>query len=243
MTAIPETPPPGVALYDLDGTLLAWDCQLLFRQHVVAREPWRMVFLPIFLAAVPFAPFLSTARLKTIFLSFLYGMPEDALRAHARSFARAVMPEIYGPMRVKLEADRAAGRFLILASASPEVYVEEIGKLLGFDLILGTEVRHGGLFPPLVNNKAARKVERLRALLPAAWFSGETLRQSCGYTDSTADLPMLALCDTATVVNPKPALEKIAREKNWEIIRITRPWRSTAGFLLRVLGLLLGIRG
>ena len=45
-----EARPAGIALFDLDGTLIAWDCQLLFRHYVLRREPWRGIFLPVFLA-------------------------------------------------------------------------------------------------------------------------------------------------------------------------------------------------
>ena len=38
---VPPAPPTGIALVDLDGTLLAWDTQFLFRHHVIRREPWR----------------------------------------------------------------------------------------------------------------------------------------------------------------------------------------------------------
>ena len=50
-----ETLPERIALFDLDGTLLAWDCQLLFRHFVLRREPWRGIFLPVFLVFLPFA--------------------------------------------------------------------------------------------------------------------------------------------------------------------------------------------
>ena len=80
------------------------------------------------------------------------------------------MPAIYREMRAKLEEQRAAGNFLILASASPEFYVAEIGRELGFDLTLGTVVETGPLFPDLENHKGAAKVARLNKLLPASYF-------------------------------------------------------------------------
>ena len=48
---------------------------------------------------------------------------------------------------------------LILASASPEFYVAELGRELGFDLTLGTPVELGSFFPDLVNHKGSAKVE------------------------------------------------------------------------------------
>lgn len=238
---VPTEAPPGVGLYDLDGTLIAWDCQLLFRHHVVRREPWRIVFLPIFLLAAPLAPWLGSGRMKRVFLSYLWRMPEERLAEHARSFADAAMPAIYPELLETMEEHRRRGDFLILASASPEIYVREIGAKLGFDLALGTPVEFGPLLPPLRNHKGAAKVERLRNLLPPGWFDGDRISRCHGYTDSHADLPMLTLCDDATVVNPSPQLESMAEKEGWRIVRPQRPWKSRSDFALRSLALLCGI--
>lgn len=234
----PSNPPPGIALFDLDGTLIAWDCQLLFRHFVVRRAPWRIVFLPLFLACAPFAKLLGTARMKRVFLAYLFGMSRENVAALSREFAAGLMPQIFPAGRELLQRERAAGHFLILASASPEFYVREIGRELGFHLSLGTRVDPGPLIPPLVNHKGAAKVTRLHEVLPAGWFENGRLRNCRGFTDSTADLPMLALCQTATVVNPSDRLTALAGENGWDIIRPARPWKSKFGFALRALRML-----
>lgn len=238
---IPSVPPKGIALFDLDGTLLAWDCQLLFRHFVLRREPWRGIFLPVFLAFAPLAGLLGTARMKRIFLSYLWRMPPGKLADYSRDFAKSLMPAIYPELREQLERQRAQGHFLILASASPEFYVAEIGRELGFDLSLGTQVEVGPFFPELENHKGAAKVARLKSLLPPSYFENGKLRHCHGYTDSRADLPMLTLCGSATVVNPSSELTALAVESGWKIVRPARPWNTRAGFVLRVLALLTGL--
>ncbi len=246
ISAVPETfpptPPSGIAWFDLDGTLIAWDCQLLFRHFVLLREPWRGFFLPVFLAFLPVAGLLGAGGMKRVFLSYLWRMPPATLAEYSREFAAFLMPMIYPELREKLEHHRRQGHFLILASASPEFYVSEMGRELGFDLTLGTPVELGPFFPDLENHKGAAKVTQLRKLLPASYFKNGKLRHSHGYTDSTADLPMLALCETATVVNPSAKLTLIAEQAGWEILRPARPWKSRLGFAIRVLGLLSGTR-
>ena len=238
---IPADAPEGIALFDLDGTLIAWDCQLLFRHFVLRREPWRGIFLPVFLAFLPLAGLLGAAGMKRIFLSYLWRMDPEVLAEMSRDFAESVMPAIYPELREKLERQRAAGHFLILASASPEFYVREIGRELGFDLTLGTPVETGPFFPDLENHKGAAKVKRLREVLPGSYFENGKLRNCHGYTDSCADLPMLELCETATVVNPSSRLEALARESGWEIVRPSRPWKTRVGWAWRVLALLTGL--
>ncbi len=239
--SLPTAPPAGIALFDLDGTLIPWDCQLLFRHFVLRREPWRGIFLPVFLAFVPLAGLLGAGKMKRVFLSYLWRMDPQRLAQYSREFAASLMPAIYPELREKLEGHRKAGQLLILASASPEFYVAEIGRELGFDLTLGTPVELGLLFPDLVNHKGSAKVARLQELLPGSSIENGKLLRCHGYTDSTADLPMLALCDSATVVNPSPRLTALADESGWEIVRPARPWKSRTGFALRVLALLSGI--
>jgi HAD superfamily hydrolase (TIGR01490 family) len=227
-------------LFDLDGTLIAWDCQLLFRHFILRREPWRGIFLPVFLVFLPLTGLLGAGGMKRIFLSYLYGMCPEKLEEYSREFAASVMPAIYAEGRTALEKHRANGDFLILASASPEFYVKHIGRELGFDLTLGTPVETGNFFPDLVNHKSEAKVERLRQVLPASWFQDGQLRNCHGYTDSTADLPMLTLCQAATVVNPSARLAELARKNSWTLIRPGRPWKSKSGFFARTLALLVG---
>ncbi|MGL4402098.1 MAG: HAD family hydrolase [Luteolibacter sp.] len=237
---IPKTPPAGIALFDLDGTLIAWDCQLLFRHFVLRREPWRGIFLPVFLVFLPLAGLLGAGGMKRVFLSYLWRIDPVALAEYSREFAASLMPSIYPELRKKLETQRAAGDFLILASASPEFYVAEIGRELGFDLTLGTPVELGEFFPDLENHKGAAKVARLIEVLPAPWFENGKLKNCHGYTDSCADLPMLELCGPVTVVNPSPRLTALAEESGWEIVRPERPWKSKFGFGIQVLALLCG---
>lgn len=241
--SIPETPPAGIALFDLDGTLIAWDCQLLFRHFVLRREPWRGIFLPVFLMFLPLAGLLGAGGMKRVFLSYLWRMDAELLAEYSREFAALLMPAIYPELRAKLEHQRAAGDFLILASASPEFYVAEVGRELGFDLTLGTVVEMGPFFPDLENHKGAAKVERLMEVLPSAFFENGKLRNCHGYTDSCADLPMLALCGSVTVVNPSERLTALAEQSGWEIVRPERPWKSRAGFAIRALALLFGWGG
>ena len=237
---LPDQRPDKIALFDLDGTLIAWDCQLLFRHFVVRKEPWRIGFLKHFLMLAPFAKLLGTEAMKRVFLSYLWGMDKEVRQEYAAEFADEVMSAIYPEVKAMLDEHRRKGDFTVLTSASPEFYVKEIGQRLGFDLVLGTVIESDHLFPDLENHKSEAKVERLHQVLPASWFDGDTLHAK-GYTDSTADLPMLELCDEAVCVNPGERLTALAEENGWEIVRPTRPWSNLRGKVLRSLALLFGL--
>ena len=225
----------------MDGTLLAWDCQLLFRHHVLRAEPSRLFSVPLFLLFLPFAKLLGTENMKRVFHCFLWKIPPGRLTELSREFAEKLQPAIYSELKAELAKHREAGHLTILSSASPECYAVEVGKLLGFDISLGTVLENDRLFPDLTNHKGGNKVTRLHELLPSSYFKNGKLINSHGYTDSTADLPMLAICDTATVVNPKARLAALAEENDWPILRPERPWKSPFEKALRVLALLLAL--
>ncbi len=238
---IPVSCSKGVALFDLDGTLLAWDCQLLFRHFVVCRHSWRRGLLPLFLAAVPLAPLLGCDRMKRVFLSYLWKLAPSELNRLSREFADQIALAVYPELLQQIQIHRRRGDLLILASASPDCYVREIGARLGFDHSLGTEVRFGPLIPPLQNHKGGAKVARLRALLGPDWFQNEKIRCSHGYSDSEADLPMLSLCEEVTVVNPKPGLARLAEIHGWRQLQPAKPWSTKFGWAMRAMALLFGV--
>ncbi|MFU8892342.1 MAG: HAD family hydrolase [Luteolibacter sp.] len=236
-------PPAGIALFDLDGTLLPWDCQIVFRHQVVRCEPWRGIFLGVFLIFLPLFRLLGDGGMKRVFLCYLWKMPEADLEAHSERFAAEAAGHAYPALRAAIDAHRAAGHLTVLTSASPACYVSKIGVRLGFDISLGTEVEHGRFFPDLENHKGAAKVARLRGLLPGEWFGVDgRLKNSHGYTDSCADLPLLWICEKATLVNPGAELTRLGEAHGWEIIRPARPWKSRVHRLMRMAAMLLGVR-
>jgi phosphatidylglycerophosphatase C len=226
----------GIALFDLDGTLIPWDTQMLFCDHVLRREGWRRAYLPLFAAFLPVAPVLGDEGMKRVFLSYLWRADRRTIAEWAREFVAEFFPaRCYPELLEKLRLHRDAGHLTVLASASPDLWVGEVGRVLGFDLALGTRLASTDplpLFPELTNHKGAAKVRRLSEILgpPAG-----TWPRSHGYSDSSADLPMLRCCDRNTLVNPSAALTAIGEEQGWEILRPEEPWRGRSGQVKEVL--------
>lgn len=221
----------GLALFDFDGTLIPWDTQVLFADFVLRKEGWRRAHLALFAVLAPFAAILGDEGMKRVFLSYLWLVKPDQLALWVDEFVSGeIAGACYPEMLERLEAHRAAGHLTVLASASPEFYVRRVGEQLGFDLALGTPVETSSsirLFPDLNNHKGRAKVRRLARVLGEP--PGGAWPRSHGYTDSRADLPMMALCEKGTVVNPSAALEAVAREHGWESLRFPTPWRGRWG--------------
>jgi hypothetical protein len=54
---------------------------------------------------------------------------------------------------------------------------------------------------------------------------GIDLARSYAYSDSITDLPMLELVGHPVAVNPDRPLLRIARERDWEVVRFVKPVR------------------
>ena len=131
-TAVFTTPAaPRAVLFDLDGTLIPWDCQLLFRHFVVRREPWRALLLPVFLIFTPLAGLLGTECMKRIFLSYLWRIDASQLAAYAREFAQSLTPAIYSQLRERIEQHRRAGDLLILGGVTDVAQIGDHNGVAG----------------------------------------------------------------------------------------------------------------
>jgi phosphatidylglycerophosphatase C len=108
-----------------------------------------------------------------------------------------------------LEAHRSAGDHLVLLSASPDLYVPLIGRLLRVERTVCTEIRWDGerLDGTLrtANRHGQEKVrclEQLRADYAHA--------QVTAYGNSLSDIPHLQLADRALLVNGNAAARRAA---------------------------------
>ncbi len=235
---------PALALFDLDGTLLPHDTQLLFCNWVLRRHALRRFFLPLVAAFAPagITRVLEARELKRIFLSYLWLMPEDRVRAYARQFAEWVSARcLYPELEQEIARHRAEGRVLVLNSASPDFYVREIGRVLGFHHAIGTPVLlqpHQPLIADIEgdNNKREAKLPRMEqlGLLPC------DTENTWAYSDSSADLPMLGLARHVVTINPGAHLTRVALDSQWSILRPERPWKTNLGQALVVGRQLLG---
>jgi phosphatidylglycerophosphatase C len=236
----------GVALFDLDQTLVPWDTQLLFCNWVLKHEGMRRLYLLVFLPFLPLVYVLGGEGMKRVFLSFLLGMKRERVEELVGSFVERYVPaEFYGELLEEVAKEKAKGRLTVLTSASPEMYARPIGEALGFDVSFGTRVEYGetvGLFPDFTrgNNKGAVKVARFEEELGLVPEGGK-FANSAGYSDSKADLPMLELCEEVTAVHPEGMYAERAEREGWRVMTPPRPWRDRRAFGIASMRMMLGV--
>lgn len=193
-----------LALFDLDGTLTRHDTFRQFVAGLLLKCPtrWPRVLLLPFPVAGFVLHLIDRGGLKGAFLRLLFGgMRREEIEAFAREFAATVVASRMFPEAVaSLRAHVDAGDHVVLLSASPDVYVPAIGRLLGVHETLCTHVRWQGdrldgrlAGPNRRDHEKARVLAQLRAAHPGM--------PVIAYGNSAPDLHHMRLCEEAVYVN------------------------------------------
>jgi HAD superfamily hydrolase (TIGR01490 family) len=217
-----------LAIYDMDRTITRTGTFTPFLIHAaLARAPWRLLLLPVaLLAMLGYACKLMTrARLKEINQSLLLG--RHISRAHlaplTASFAERTirLNTLPGALR-QIEEDRAAGRRLVLATASYRLYVEAIADKLGFDDIIATNSIIG------LDARVTAKIDGENAYGPAklrmieAWMTHEGIARDTVrvrfYSDHASDAPVMEWADEPVAANPSAKMRALAAKRGWRVV-------------------------
>jgi len=203
-----------VAVFDLDGTLTWSDTLLLFSASFLRHHPWRSVGL----WRLPFALIGFVARnrdrgrLKSRVIRMLMGGASRAvIDASADSFVSTLKPRhrLRPAALAMLEAHRAAGDHLVLLSASPDLYVPRIGRFLGFERTVCTEIQWcGDRLDGALKTANRRGAEKLHCL---TWLRTQYPDLPIvAYGNSASDLDHMRHADRAVLVNGNAAARGLA---------------------------------
>ncbi len=190
-------PARAVAAFDLDGTLTRGDTLLPFlrRARGGTRVAWALLVHSLPITRALAGGHRRDQAKEALLAHLLRHQDVSALQSTAASFAEEVVGRRLRPgVLERVRAHRRAGHELVIVSASPEIYVAPIGRLLGFDAILGTRLQTGpdGLLTGRIeglNCRGAEKAARLRA------WAGEGPVTVYAYGDSPGDRELLASAD------------------------------------------------
>lgn len=214
-------------VFDLDHTLLTENSSVLFFRFLSERgcfSWWQR--LQVMACGLGYkAKCLSMETIhKTIFQRFYAGQPADCFACYLEEFLHEI-PLVCSPvLNAHLHTLQAEKQTLTaLFSASPEMLVGPIARLLGLHLFAGSR------YPIKASNTRSvydregdiqvvsgqRKAEMLTQL---AEKHGISLESTVAYSDHEEDLPLLEKAGTAIVVAPSYKLARIARVRGWQIL-------------------------
>lgn len=213
---------PGTAIFDLDKTIT--------RQGTWSRFVRYATGGPAFWTKLPLAG-LQAAKYKTGFANrasvkersielWLEGLTLEELETLAAAF---VMRDInQGGLRKQaraiIEAHRAAGDRLVIASAAVDLICDAMARELGFDDVICTRLSwrdDGRLLAPLdgENCYGEEKLVRVKAHFDGARPPGPIVF----YSDHHTDLPCLKWADRGVAVNPSAKLRALAANNDVEV--------------------------
>lgn len=191
-----------VAAFDFDGTLTRRDTLLPFLRTGLGslRFLWVMVRCSPWLLGFALRVVSNHAAKCQLLHAALAGRTALEVQTWSSKWLTALPSQLRSDAMVQLVDHQRSGHCCVLVSASPDVYLKQVAKHLGFDALICTEmmvssgVLTGQLRTP--NCHGAEKVARLKY-----WMAEQGLQRQhftlYAYGDSTGDKPMLRMADHA----------------------------------------------
>ena len=223
--------PAALAIYDMDKTITRRPTFGPFLLHAAWRlAPWRLG-----LGVLLIGPLIGYAlgridrgRLKEIAYRLLIGaVGAERLEAAVRSFAeRQLATNIMPGARTRIAEDKAAGRRLVMATASYRLYAAAIAERLGFDDVIATETLPDsrGRIVARIDGRNCYGLAKLDMI--EAWLQREGLERETVhirfYSDHVSDAPVHHWSDEAFAANPHAQLVRLAEAEGWEVL----DWRD-----------------
>lgn len=221
-----------LAIYDMDKTITRVATWTPFLRHALKeRGRGALWLLPIAGIAVTgyILRLYGRDRLKEMTHRLVLGraVPVARLADTARAFAQAtVATGLLDGARARIEADRAEGRMLVLATASYRFYAQEIAALLGFDAVIATNCAEGQAGDVLarIDGENCYGAAKLRAI--EAWTAQQGIVRGDVavrfYSDHVSDAPVFDWADEPFPVNAHAPLKALARKRGWPVL----DWRN-----------------
>jgi len=222
---------PALAIYDMDKTVTRGPTYGPFLWHAMTRlAPWRALLAPVsLLTTLAYAlRLIDRGRLKEWNYRLLVGRPTpERLDPVIQKFAdRQVETNILPGARTRIAEDKAAGRRLVMATASYGLYAAAIAERLGFDDVIATETLPDSKGRIVARIDGANCYGLGKLDMIEAWLQREGLERDAVhirfYSDHVSDAPVHAWSDEAFATNAHDRLIRLAETKGWEVL----DWRD-----------------
>jgi HAD superfamily hydrolase (TIGR01490 family) len=214
-----------LAIYDMDKTITAAPTWTRFLVHAAkVRAPWRLALMPLLgLAGLGYGlKLLDRGRLKQVAQRLILGAslsPAEVKRL-SESFAEVeVRDGVLHGARTRIEADRAAGYRLVMATASHGYYATAIAHRLGFDDVIATQARRDRQDNILPLIEGENCYGRVKLRMVENWLAEQGIARADAhvraYSDHVSDAPLLEWADEAFAVNAHGPLRALAAARGW----------------------------
>lgn len=219
----------NLTLFDLDGTLIPHDSDHAFGSFMVDigwadGEAWRRrndEFYAEYQAGV-----LNLGAYIDFATSVWRARPLAEAHAARQRFMHEVMrPMITEPALALVRQHQEAGDLVAIVTATNEFVTTPIAAAFGVEHLIAVKLqrdaegRYTGAIDGVPSFQAGKitRVEQWLAGLGRQWSEFERIDF---YSDSINDLPLLERVSRPVATNPTPALEAIAAERGWPVLKL-----------------------
>lgn len=217
------------AFFDLDKTIIATSSAAAFSRPFLAtglmnRGAVLRSAYAHFLYMIAGADEDQTERMREYLSQLVAGWDVAQVSAVvADTLHEYIDPYVYSEAMQLIAEHHAAGRDVVVVSASGSELVEPIAAALGADHAISTRMEIvDGRYTGHINfycygeNKAV-------AMRELAEREGYDLSRSFAYSDSITDAPMLQAVGFAYAINPDRVLRRLAEQEGWNVLTFARP--------------------
>lgn len=221
-TKLPPQAPLKLAIFDIDGTFVRgdsfkWFCWFTLRKNGIG---WRGLCRLAYDVLMHLAGFRDAGSLKmSCSRILLRSVDKAALETLVNKFIDCVLlKRLHSQAVERLRSHKQQRDIIIFLSASPDLYLKQLGSRFGADRIICTRLlSQDGQFTGELFSANCKGGEKRRRLLETFPVDETAWDQSYGYGNSADDIAFLELLGNPVAVNPDTKLKKIALQRNWAI--------------------------
>jgi HAD superfamily hydrolase (TIGR01490 family) len=145
--------------------------------------------------------------------------------AHARFMAEVILPQLRPAALDLVRSHQAQGDRVALVTATNDFVTAPIARALGIDALLAVRLERdaGGTITGRIQGTPSYregKVTRVQEWLADDGLSWTDFDRISVYSDSPNDLPLLERATHPVATNPTPALQALAQERGWRILKL-----------------------
>jgi HAD superfamily hydrolase (TIGR01490 family) len=237
----------GAAFFDLDKTLMEGSSALHFgraayRAGMVSRRQLASDAWANLKFRLQGSTDQGTDELRERILDSIAGQRVVDLSRMGPDVLTGILPLIYREVLAEAYAHQDAGRRVFIVTAASQELADVLAHVLVLDGGIGmrSEVRDG-VYTGKPAGPFTYREGKAVAIRELAEREGIDLTESYGYSDSESDLPMMRAVGHPVAVNPDRALERVAREEGWRIMRFDKlgrrlKWAGVVGGVMLVGG-------
>jgi HAD superfamily hydrolase (TIGR01490 family) len=232
----PADPRPGAehgarsaAFFDLDKTLMQGSSAFQFgRAAYRAGLMGRRQLLADALANLQFrvrgATDADSLALRERIASSLQGKRVVDLERLGADVLAGILPRIYPQMLALAHEHQDHGRPAYIVTAASQELADILAHVMALDGALGSGLSEvvDGVYTGRPVGLFVYRSGKAEAIRELAEREGFDLAACWAYSDSESDLPMLEAVGHPVAVNPDAALARIAREREWDVLRFDR---------------------